>query len=1128
MKRLLPILLFIFACTPSPFPEVQRVDGANLMEFICLDVEEGQLAGPIEGCGCHEWMPESNMYRTLGRVECLCSDADGRSVKRVEVGECGALSCAVRDDSGDLVPSSQEAGSAPCEPQGRGKIAALVGSTLTRKIDVMLVDQVGTDKQLLDLDKTIPGQTGHFVDDLIVSIHSVPTRGLYFATLASTGQIAFFDDIYTVQPTRSLRLDVNTISLAVDWQADAAEGMRIVDDMLFVMGDGRQTVSLFPIDSLLTSESDGPLAPADCYTIGTASTGCSQSLNLDSNAQIASIAASPNGRWLLLGLRHQLAVVVFDRLSRTPPAIVHLKNEDEDLCDDRFLEVLHDGICLPNSTCFDGDDNDGDGLVDDQDQDCIDSTIEGALAACSDGVDNDQDGLMDRLDPGCRSSLDQSELDFEEGSLCENGIDDDLDSLIDAQDPGCWTEATPVPFEFEQTPICADGIDNDGDGLTDVENDDNCGYAAGASEGPAGIENGLSSLITAAAPRFGTSAWQLIGVDQYGKGHIGLFSDASVSTPTWVDTELDNVSLIDFRSKTNRADALVMHGDRRLRMYGLNQNQPQQILGYPAYGARPELATEEPVVWTRMQEGYGTWFDTIYIIAGGEAFTHPDLEAVCPPPKCDVDGDCPTDSTCYSGICVAETCDNGVCGENATCSDNYCIARCESSDDCGANLVCTMGLCRSSCRADETSRHLITIPELATDSLADEAWESYAPNSMGALDPPVFSYSPGQISFSETGSYHYALSSMPQLSGYPSLTENGRSVVMEPNSTVFLCDLSRTVPEDVTDFACSPAGFVSNFGVLQRENLIDRRERLPSVMRTYDEVILASNYFEKLDQDVDFYSVAYEGLLPNSRSKHGIHGGIEADSWTLNDPTKDFCELGVESGDIVLVERFRLNGGTLSECGPWVSPSLIGPPAQRLEPLRYKVKSVAAHSLHLEQDDRTTYHQLGRTAAQGAPRPAPALGAPPLECVLPGFTYQIRVRDDEWLVTSGSKGYQHWWTEENGSCRKDIRRPSPSRANLDTTFDDGRVQFRLSTPISTALCDGSPCKPYLIKSIVSFGVVGGGGSKLGQSTAIFPSSMKWLPFDDRLYVLDATIGTVITVEGLDIERRNFFESGRLQ
>ena len=53
--------------------------------------------------------------------------------------------------------------------------------------------------------------------------------------------------------------------------------------------------------------------------------------------------------------------------------------------------------------CNDGIDNDGDGLVDCNDPDCVfPPTIEQGCN-CEDGIDNDSDGKIDSLDPDCAS-----------------------------------------------------------------------------------------------------------------------------------------------------------------------------------------------------------------------------------------------------------------------------------------------------------------------------------------------------------------------------------------------------------------------------------------------------------------------------------------------------------------------------------------------------------------------------------------------------------------------------------------------------------------------------------------------------------------------------------------------------
>lgn len=106
---------------------------------------------------------------------------------------------------------------------------------------------------------------------------------------------------------------------------------------------------------------------------------------------------------------------------------------------------LQDGECPINSPCeipltwgcSDGLDNDGNGLIDEQDPTCYRANMhEGPTgAACSDGIDNDQDGLVDARDFGCGGPGDRSE-DFAIDS-CDDGFDNDLDGLTDGDDPDC-------------------------------------------------------------------------------------------------------------------------------------------------------------------------------------------------------------------------------------------------------------------------------------------------------------------------------------------------------------------------------------------------------------------------------------------------------------------------------------------------------------------------------------------------------------------------------------------------------------------------------------------------------------------------------------------------------------------
>lgn len=183
------------------------------------------------------------------------------------------------------------------------------------------------------------------------------------------------------------------------------------------------------------------------------------------------------------------------------------------------------------SQCSDGEDNDGDGLADGRDPDCVhgDHTNEGGaapLSLCGDGVDNDLDGLVDGADAECDGEGDESESEFfaaqrfpviyllhgygqspedlrpsllflsgymaggfwpkailvfpdgfcgeTEVDQCNDGIDNDGDGQIDRGDDTCEGNR-PGQRSEDGAPVttCADGVDNDLDGLVD-EGDPGC------------------------------------------------------------------------------------------------------------------------------------------------------------------------------------------------------------------------------------------------------------------------------------------------------------------------------------------------------------------------------------------------------------------------------------------------------------------------------------------------------------------------------------------------------------------------------------------------------------------------------------------------------------------------------
>jgi len=101
--------------------------------------------------------------------------------------------------------------------------------------------------------------------------------------------------------------------------------------------------------------------------------------------------------------------------------------------------------------CSDGQDDDGDGLIDCADPDCASSwwcSVETQREVdCSDAVDNDGDGLADCEDADCGSLNSCRESD------CSNGLDDDGDGDSDCVDLDCLVDQPDVCGELS----CSDG-----------------------------------------------------------------------------------------------------------------------------------------------------------------------------------------------------------------------------------------------------------------------------------------------------------------------------------------------------------------------------------------------------------------------------------------------------------------------------------------------------------------------------------------------------------------------------------------------------------------------------------------------------------------------------------------------
>ena len=120
-----------------------------------------------------------------------------------------------------------------------------------------------------------------------------------------------------------------------------------------------------------------------------------------------------------------------------------------------------DGVRSGLEACDDSNREDGDGCS-------ATCELEASAEVCTDAVDNDGDGLADCEDTDCLAAC--------AVEVCVGGIDEDNDEAVDCADTDCSTVA---PCGAENTEAaCADRVDNDGDNALDCLDPDCAGVCS--------------------------------------------------------------------------------------------------------------------------------------------------------------------------------------------------------------------------------------------------------------------------------------------------------------------------------------------------------------------------------------------------------------------------------------------------------------------------------------------------------------------------------------------------------------------------------------------------------------------------------------------------------------------------
>jgi hypothetical protein len=348
-----------------------------------------------------------------------------------------------------------------------------------------------------------------------------------------------------------------------------------------------------------------------------------------------------------------------------------------------------------------------------------------------------------------------------------------------------------------------------------------------------------------------------------------------------------------------------------------------------------------------------------------------------------------------------------------------------------------------------------------------------------------------------------AVGQAPRATSAPSLSMSEVPTRFNPERHVGLCaDVSA---EGARETGCVIAS--SEVGVSGPDN---------TYLKGYEGLTLTP---APLDERPTFLSLLYEGELPNSRSRSGAMVRGDESSWELVDYEADFCALGVEVGDLIIADRFYPYDEEAAS-DPACESYLKRSPNEGLYPLRYRVSEVRQRGLTLEADTRESFApQVGPNAATLAPSLATPLPPPPYHCAAQEIAYVVRARADDWLVVT-SEGYRHPWVSSEGRCverARDVQAGKVGRARLGEPYVSDWLRFTIGYQAQAGGVSGVPAgrTPFMVGARLDVALSTGELSRRLTGVGALPTSLRWLPELDRLYIVDAALQSATELDQLD-------------